>query len=487
MQIQKIIDNKLFYLFLLLVFFVAVFFRIMVLLDNRPFWHDEAPVALTVINNSFLDMYNNIVDFQKAPFLFWAFSKLTTNILGISELSFRLYPFICSIISIFIFYSFSCQFLEKKSTIIIANFLFAINFQLLYFAQELKQYSSDILFFMLSLLFFSRIINYEFNFKKALIVIVYSFLMILLSFPSCFVVAAFLILKIFKLKKTEIFNMIFFILSLLVFGSIYYFVFLFDKYNHELNYLADYWQSGFLSINNFYSIFESLYLYFFKPNISFFMYIPLFLYGFYLISKEKRTIFPIVLVSLLIVILSSVLAFYPLFERVAVYLIPLFIVFSIKPFDVIKGKCLKNILIIGFSLLSFSAYFDGNYYERILSKEPFLQWDAKESLLFIKDNYKEKDVILINESSYREYQYYSRAINFHPEEIYRFSYRYKTKEEFYNYINNLDLNKKYWFYLPFVGSDNQEQKWLKDWRNKNLNKVVKEYKKQKSYVIKISK
>lgn len=454
-------------------------------MDARPFWHDETPVALTIINNNFLDMFYNIVDFQKAPLLFWSMLKVSCSLFGNNELTLRLFPFISSVISIFIFYFFSKELLNKKYSIVIANILFGINYQLLYFSQELKQYSSDVLFFLIALIIFPCFLRSELNFKKMLLCILFSMFLILSSFPACFVIAGFIGIKIFNLRKTELKNFIIYIILIALLGLWYYIKFLSETYNHEIEYLSTYWESGFITLSNAVNVFENLYMYFFKPNFIFLSFAILSLYGSYLVFKEKNMINRLLGLTLLFVILASALSFYPLCIRVAVYLIPVFIILSIKPFDEISDKKIKNTVIIFLFFLSFSGYFNNIYYSQFMEKDVFTLWDGKETLKYIKENYEENDVILINEMSKRDYEYYSDYLGFLPDNIEVYDYRNKSKQEFFEYIENLDGTKKYWFYSIFAGDGNNEQLWLKEWKNKNYNKVIDEYKKEKSYILKI--
>ena len=77
-------------------------------------------------------------------------------VFGENEFSFRLIPFIAGIFSIFVFYYLSKIVLKTKPAIILANFLFSINFLLIRYTSEFKQYGTDILIFMLVLIWLSK-------------------------------------------------------------------------------------------------------------------------------------------------------------------------------------------------------------------------------------------------------------------------------------------------------------------------------------------
>ena len=82
-----------------------------------------------------------------APPLFLACVKFLISVFGKSDIVFRFLPFLSSILSVFVFYKLSKTFLKSKAAIILANFLFAVNFSLIFYGSEFKQYSTDVLVF----------------------------------------------------------------------------------------------------------------------------------------------------------------------------------------------------------------------------------------------------------------------------------------------------------------------------------------------------
>ena len=240
-------------------------------------------------------------------------------------MSLRFYPFVCGIASIFVFYFFSKQFLNNKISLLLANFMFAVNYPLILFSTQVKQYSGDILFFVLALWGFSILLKKDFDFKTLILSIFASMFFVLASFPASFVVASYIFCKAFYIKRTEIKKYILYVLITALFAIVLYKLFFMKVYSVEIDRQMEYWKSGFLTLSGFKQSFINLYLYFFQTNTSYLLGYIFSIFGLYLLHKEKNHIFKIVVVSLSIVLIASVLKIYPLYERVATYLIPLFI------------------------------------------------------------------------------------------------------------------------------------------------------------------
>ena len=145
---KKLFCKNLYHIIILGIFLLGVFLRVKTYLYGRPLWLDECQIAMNIISKNITGFFSGLIWQQSAPPIFLIIVKLFTYQLGIKELALRIFPLICGLISIPVFYKFSRLFLFNRLSIIAANFLFAVNIQLIYYAQELKQYSSDVLFFM---------------------------------------------------------------------------------------------------------------------------------------------------------------------------------------------------------------------------------------------------------------------------------------------------------------------------------------------------
>lgn len=71
--------------FLLLIGVLGIVLRIAVYLDNRPFWTDEAQLALNIRSRTMLQLLGHLDFCQAAPPGFLLLEKLSTSLFGESE------------------------------------------------------------------------------------------------------------------------------------------------------------------------------------------------------------------------------------------------------------------------------------------------------------------------------------------------------------------------------------------------------------------
>jgi len=127
--------------YLIIAFGVAV--RLVEYLSNRSLWADEAVLALNIVNRSYLELLQPLDYDQGAQIGFLMVEKFAVQILGNNEYALRLFPFICGVGSLFLFYELGKKWL-LKSGVTISLLLFACLKYLVYYSAEVKQYSSDV-------------------------------------------------------------------------------------------------------------------------------------------------------------------------------------------------------------------------------------------------------------------------------------------------------------------------------------------------------
>src|SRR5271157_6352799 len=77
--------------------------RLVRYLVNYPIWHDEAFLAVNFWDRSYVDLLRPLDYGQVAPWLFLAIERTAVMWLGYSERVLRLFPTICSILSVPLF------------------------------------------------------------------------------------------------------------------------------------------------------------------------------------------------------------------------------------------------------------------------------------------------------------------------------------------------------------------------------------------------
>lgn len=212
-----------------LLIIVGILLRMGHYLENRSLWLDETWVALylTVMNLKELFFTSaQDADYWPLPVVGFACAvKIIISYLGNNEYTLRLIPFICSLASLFLFFNFIKIFLNSNAALIALG-LFSFSNALIYYASEVRVYSSDVCIILIVYLIYEKIKNRKINILKYSILGYSGAIAIWFSLPSVFILASiattsvvFLILK--KQWKSWIFSLIIFSFWLLNFLYLY--------------------------------------------------------------------------------------------------------------------------------------------------------------------------------------------------------------------------------------------------------------------------
>ncbi len=121
--------------------------------------------------------------------------------------------------------------------------------------------------------------------------------------------------------------------------------------------MVNYWQDSFLNFNPlfFMSLLIDNIRYFFFP-IPFILFgVILLLCGMGIFYREKSKFFEIFASSFLFLVIASLLHIYPFSGRLILFLLPIFLLFMMKPLDItLEGKKIKTIYC---SLFMFFAFY----------------------------------------------------------------------------------------------------------------------------------
>lgn len=139
---------------------LGVVLRLRQYLAGRSLWLDEAMLALNIVSRDFAGLLGPLDDNQGGPVGFLLAEKLVVTLLGNHELTLRLIPLLAGCASLVLF-----ALLLRKGLAKIGAFtaltLFAVGEPLVYYASEVKQYSSDVFIALLLLWLASKSIIHE--------------------------------------------------------------------------------------------------------------------------------------------------------------------------------------------------------------------------------------------------------------------------------------------------------------------------------------
>ena len=109
-----------------------------------PLWQDEAYLCANFLNRSYLELLDPLAHHQVCPILFLWIQAAITRLLGFSEYSLRLFPLICSIGGLFLFWHVAARLL-RGTALMLAVGIFAVGYPLIRYACEAKPYGCDML------------------------------------------------------------------------------------------------------------------------------------------------------------------------------------------------------------------------------------------------------------------------------------------------------------------------------------------------------
>jgi hypothetical protein len=228
---------------------VGALLRLRQFAANRSFWIDEASLALNIVNRSFEGLLRPLDYVQGAPVGFLFLQKAIILALGNRDYILRLTPFIASLLSLVLMSMAARMYLGRKSALL-ALFWFVVSERLIYYASELKQYSSDVLIALMLLFFLYKCLESNASRKEFVLLGCIGLVSIIFSHPSIFILTSgfFVLLLDFFLKKDWLrlrWMLVIVLAHALVFGLLYQFSLRSLAANSGL---LRYWQFGFMPL-----------------------------------------------------------------------------------------------------------------------------------------------------------------------------------------------------------------------------------------------
>ncbi len=113
-------------------------------LGRSALWSDEAAVANNIVSRGYAHLLlHPLANNQAAPVGFLLIEKVTASIFGANELALRVYPLLCGILALLLLWRVARRLLPPASVaLVLIPFAFAR--PVLFYAAEVKQYSSDV-------------------------------------------------------------------------------------------------------------------------------------------------------------------------------------------------------------------------------------------------------------------------------------------------------------------------------------------------------
>lgn len=165
----------------------GVLLRVRQYLANRSMWHDEANLALNIVERNFAALLQPLDYDQGAPLGFLYITKFFTLLFGNHDYIMRILPIVAGIVSLYFAYRLAKEYLEAGAPFFLL--LFATSWSLVYYASEFKQYASDVMAVVILFYFGFRALDDEATKKDMWTLGWIGFLLIWISHPAAFLVS----------------------------------------------------------------------------------------------------------------------------------------------------------------------------------------------------------------------------------------------------------------------------------------------------------
>jgi 4-amino-4-deoxy-L-arabinose transferase-like glycosyltransferase len=157
---------------------------------NRSLWLDEAFFAVNIIDRTFLELFEAPLEYTShiMPPGFLVMAKLSITLFGNSDFILRLFPFVCGVLSLVLFYQLAKVYISAKA-VPLALFFFAVSDYLIYYSSEFQQYSSDVMIAIALFLLVAHLRKNTLTFAKLFILTIVGILAVWFSYASVFILA----------------------------------------------------------------------------------------------------------------------------------------------------------------------------------------------------------------------------------------------------------------------------------------------------------
>lgn len=438
---------------------VGFVLRLRQYLVNRSLWLDEAMLTNNILSRSFVGLTRPLSNDQGAPLGFLFLQKTITLLLGDSEYTLRLFPLTAALISLALMFVLARR-LSSPFAGSLALTLFALSPALIYYASEVKQYSSDVALSLALLLFYLKYERAEIRTKDAVLLSLTGILAIWFSHPALFILAGIgLALFVPALRAGDSRKAI----SLLLVAAFWalslgalYFINLRDLASHQ--FFLDFWREGFLPHalpDAFTWLAFSLYVPFFDLlglQAPYIFTVFLFLIGFVGLTKRHPRFGLSLALILLLALFASFLSLYPFAGRMILFLTPAFVLLLAEGVEFIAGlfkrptwfAWLIRLSLVG--LLLFGPL--------KLAAEDFTAPKTREhirpALEYLRDFRKPGDVIYLYHWAEHAVRYYAPRVGFASTDFMVGADHHASPEAYLPELDSLRGHARVWFLFTHV-------------------------------------
>ncbi|HSL45968.1 MAG TPA: glycosyltransferase family 39 protein [Anaerolineales bacterium] len=383
---------------------------------GRSLWVDEAMLALNIVERGFTGMFQPLDYDQGAPVGFLLVEKIFNSVLGMNEFALRLFPLLAGLISLFLFY-FLLRRVTHTAGLLTALALFAFNPRLVYYSSEVKQYIVDVAVTIFLLWIAAPVFRPAPQKKDFAWLIAAGLIALWLSHPALFVLAGIgLALMITALKRRDYLNLRWIMgMGMLWILNIGFLYLLILKDLSQNAYMREYWEGAFLPLPPWSdpgwflrAIDNTIRLQFGMPYATLFVF-ALMLVGWVVLLLRNREYAVIFACILLVTLIASGLQLYPVFDRMALFLVPIGLALLGKTTEALQRGLerytlrgtLSVLLLAGYLLYgplvtSFQSFLEPKYFEHI-----------RPTMEHLRESWKGGDALYVSHGALPAFRYYA--------------------------------------------------------------------------------
>lgn len=430
---------------------------------GRSFRGDEAALALAIENHSFLSLISKpLGGHLTAPVSFLGVEKLMVDVFGTRDFVFRLLPLLAGLCSVVLMYLLARRLVGGVGALLCIG-AFSLNWVAAFYASDLKQYSSDILFALATYWAAARFFESD-SPPNALILAVTGLLAMSFSHPAIFLLACVGPVLILRYRR-DAGSIRHVVAMCLLWASMFVVLYIvFYRAVGQQPYIVDYWNdlnglmpvppwkdwswfvirtNSFLTTVMMFSRYTAVYLVLYTLG----------LFSFVRRSKWQWAVW--LFGSALMTLLASAVANYPFKGRLILFLIPgtLLVIgegvewvgAALSPQPLLKRTAVWLLVLV---MLWTPGHGLFNWLQQPRSA-PYPE-DIKPALAFIQSNKQASDLILVYHEAAPTYRYYAPFFGLSGDAtIYLPDYR-KNPDKYRGIIDVLPRNQRTWLVFSAV-------------------------------------
>ena len=438
---------------------VGILLRFSEYIANRSLWLDEAVIAQKISENSIFSLINgkNAAGSLAYPAGFLIFEKIAL-LFSNHEYALRFYPFVCGLLSLWLFYNVARAFFCGRY-FLIALALFAVSPMAIYYASEAKPYSSDLL---VTLILYRFFLDFPLEGRQVRWLVKFClvcFLSVWFSYAATFVIigvgVGLLLQNIWQKRQQDIRGLMIVLASFVLSFSIYY-AYSLKTFSGNLA-LVEVWRSAFLESNilsvSFWETLRNIFALFLKMLFNYPLYFScIVIFGFLGLWIGKKINFFVAVLPVIMTLMASALRIYPFQGRLVLFLVPSFIFLFVAGIEFILPANEKLPIKIAGILLGIVFIFPSLPVDVRQFNNPFGIEEIKPVLAYISKNREKDDMIYVWGSSLPAFKYYAARYGFSGDDYFVGESLKGDRSKFVKDLNKLKAQgaRRIWFIFTHI-------------------------------------